>query len=264
MAGAGRIRAGEDLPVQGALRQLLQRELQHLQVVLRVVRAGVPGPQDPGQHLPSAGREQRVEAEPALVVPGRQLLLGMNTDRGRVEIKDHPARGRPGLPRPLASQRACLANPLDLRAPDREQHPSGRRHRRDIPEQRGLPLKHREIRDAASTIGCHHRQITEHPPRIMSRATLTGPSQHAAQPVAQPEALRRERQQRAPRARGQASAVRDHIYRSERRTSGRVGDEPPCLARARWSARPRPPNRTCPFPSIRLSTGHALAALVSV
>jgi hypothetical protein len=39
-----------------------------------------------------------------------------------------------------------------------------------------------------------------------------------------------------------------------------VGGEPRCLACARSSARPRPPNRTCPFPSIRLSAGHALVA----
>ena len=32
-----------------------------------------------------------------------------------------------------------------------------------------------------------------------------------------------------------------------------------CRAYARWSARPCPPNRTCPFLSIRLSTGHAVA-----
>ena len=31
-----------------------------------------------------------------------------------------------------------------------------------------------------------------------------------------------------------------------------------CRAYARWSARPCPPNRTCPFLSIRLSTGHAM------
>jgi len=32
-----------------------------------------------------------------------------------------------------------------------------------------------------------------------------------------------------------------------------------CRAYARWFARPCPPNRTCPFLSIRLSTGHAVA-----
>ena len=78
VAGAGGIRAGEDLTVKGALGQLLQRELQHSQVILCVVRAGVPGPQNPGQHLTSAADEQRVEAEPALVVPGCQLLLRMD------------------------------------------------------------------------------------------------------------------------------------------------------------------------------------------
>ena len=35
--------------------------------------------------------------------------------------------------------------------------------------------------------------------------------------------------------------------------------------RYRWSVSPtRPPNRTCPFPSIRLSTGHAMADLDGV
>ena len=58
--------------------QLLERKLQHAQVIFGVVRAGVPRPQDPGEHLPPAGHEQRVEAEPALVVAGRVLLLGVH------------------------------------------------------------------------------------------------------------------------------------------------------------------------------------------
>ena len=36
-----------------------------------------------------------------------------------------------------------------------------------------------------------------------------------------------------------------------------------CRAHARWFARPCPPNRTCPFLSIRLSTGHVLAVRVA-
>jgi hypothetical protein len=114
-------------------------------MVAGVIRAGVPRPQNPGEDLPAAGREQRVEPEPALVMPSRPLLLGMNADRGRVEIQDHPGRRCPGLPRPLASKSTCLTDPVDLRLPDREQYPPGRRHRRDVPEQRGLPREHREI-----------------------------------------------------------------------------------------------------------------------
>ena len=95
MAGAGRIRAREDLPVQRALGQLLEREIQQREVVLGVVRAGVPGPEDPGQDLPPAGHDQRVEPEPALVMPGRLLLLGVHIDRGRVEVEDHPLGAAP-------------------------------------------------------------------------------------------------------------------------------------------------------------------------
>src|SRR5665213_1183596 len=50
VTGPGGIRAGENLTVQGTLRELLQRELQHIQVILGVVRAGAPRPQDPDQY----------------------------------------------------------------------------------------------------------------------------------------------------------------------------------------------------------------------
>ena len=105
----------------------------------------------------------------------------MDADRRRVEIQDHPARSRPGLPRPLASKSTCLTDPFDLRLADREQHTPGRRHRRDAPEQRALASEHREIRDAPSTVRGHHRQITKHPARIMGRAALPGTRQSTRQ-----------------------------------------------------------------------------------
>lgn len=36
-----------------------------------------------------------------------------------------------------------------------------------------------------------------------------------------------------------------------------VGDGAPVRPLSRWFPRPRPPNRTCDFHRIRLSTGHA-------
>jgi hypothetical protein len=58
----------------------------------------------------------------------------------------------------------------------------------------------------------------------------------------QPKPLRRERQQRAPRARRQARVVREHIYRSERRISDHLQGEPPervgCRLRNRNPPRP--------------------------
>ena len=44
-----------------------------------------------------------------------------------------------------AGQGARLANPLDLRLADREQHPPRCGNRRDLAEQRGLTLKHSEV-----------------------------------------------------------------------------------------------------------------------
>ncbi len=84
-------------------------------MILCVVRAGVPGPQHPSEHLPSAGHEQRVETEAALVVPGRQLLLGMHTDGGRVEVEDHTLRRATRLPSPGTRERTDLTDPVDLR-----------------------------------------------------------------------------------------------------------------------------------------------------
>ena len=41
VAGAGGIRAGENLTVQGTLRELLQRELQHIQMIAKKIHLSV-------------------------------------------------------------------------------------------------------------------------------------------------------------------------------------------------------------------------------
>jgi hypothetical protein len=66
MACPGGVRAREDLPIKRALRELLEREIQHPQMIRGVIRARVPGPQNPGEYLPSTTGEQRVEPEGAL------------------------------------------------------------------------------------------------------------------------------------------------------------------------------------------------------
>jgi hypothetical protein len=211
-------------------------------MVAGIVRAGVPWPQHPGQDLSTAGHEQRVEAEPALVVSGGQLLLGMDADRGRVEIEDHTRGGRSCLPRPPTGERVCPTNTLDLALADREQHPSRGGNGCDLAEQRRLPRERREIRDAPSAIAGHHCQIAEHPARIMGGATLTSSRERTAQRVGQAQPLCRQRQHSAPRARGQTRPVRRHIYRSERRISDHLQGEPPervdCRLRHRNPLRP--------------------------
>jgi len=68
VAGAGRIRAREDLAVQHALRQLLKRQVKQREVILSVVRAGVPRSEDPSEHFAAATHQQRVEPVATLVV----------------------------------------------------------------------------------------------------------------------------------------------------------------------------------------------------
>ena len=76
VAGAGGFRARQDRPVKRLGRELLERELEQLKMVIGVVGARVAGPQERRQHLAAAARQQRVKPEPALVVTGRVLLLG--------------------------------------------------------------------------------------------------------------------------------------------------------------------------------------------
>ena len=197
VAGAGGIRAREDLPVQRAPRQLLEREIQQREVILGVVRAGVPWPEDPGQHLPAAGRDQRVEPEPALVMPGRLLLLGVHIDRGRVEVEDHPLRRRARRPRPRTSRCPGRPDPCKLRLADRLHHPPRRRHRRDLAEQRLLTGQRRQIRHAPAAVREHHRQIAEHPPRLMPTLPLARARERVAQPPGQADPIRDQRQQRS-------------------------------------------------------------------
>ena len=54
VAGAGGVRAREDLAVQRALRQLLKRQVRQREVILSVVRAGVPRSEDPSEHFAAA------------------------------------------------------------------------------------------------------------------------------------------------------------------------------------------------------------------
>src|SRR5207245_8395820 len=111
---AVRVRSREDLPVERASLQLLKRQLERLHMVDCVARGGVAGPEDPGQDLAAAAHDQRVEAEPALVVAGRTLLLGVHVDRRAVEVEDHAFGRRAGLPCALTGKRACLSAQLEL------------------------------------------------------------------------------------------------------------------------------------------------------
>jgi len=66
VAGAGRVRAREDRPIQRLAGELLERQLEQVQVVGGVVDAGVARPQDRGQHLPPAATSNGLNPNPPL------------------------------------------------------------------------------------------------------------------------------------------------------------------------------------------------------
>ena len=76
--------------------------------------------------------EHRVEAEAALVVAGRALLIGVRAEQGGVDIEDRPLG--PGTERegPLPRQLARPADPLQLGLPDPLDRPEGGRVRGDL------------------------------------------------------------------------------------------------------------------------------------
>ena len=214
-------------PSSASAGQLLERHAERLEMVVGVVGAGVARPQDARQHLPPARDQQRVKAEPALVMAGGQLLLRMGRDRRRVELEHHPLRCRPRLPSPLPGPRPRPAYEVELPLADREQHPPRSGDRGDLAEQRRLAGQRRQIGDAPPAVGQHHRQVAEHPPGVMARAPLARARKRPRKHVAETQPLRHERQQRGPRARAQTGAVRPHIYRPNTATSHHLQGEPP-------------------------------------
>jgi hypothetical protein len=201
VAGAGGVRAREDRPLQRLGRELLERGLEHLEVIGGVVGAGVAGSQDTGQHLAAARGQQRVKPEPALVVPGRVLLVRMRGDRRRIEVEDHFLGSRARRPGPRSRLGARRAQALKLCLTDRQKHPPCGRDRRDVPEQRRLRAERDQVRHAPPAVGQHHRQIAEHPAGIVNRAPLAGLGQRPPERVAQTESLGGQRQQRGARSR---------------------------------------------------------------
>ena len=100
MAGAPGVGAADHLPLCGVHWQLLQRGIEHLQVIGGGARAGIARAQQPGQRL-SGGvqiRQQWIEPEPMLVGRRRVLLIGVGVDQHPVDIDDIKARIGPGRP----------------------------------------------------------------------------------------------------------------------------------------------------------------------
>ena len=114
---AGRVGPQHDLGLQvsdDVARELLERLLEHRDLIGGAVRGGVARAQHPGQRLAAAVQvgQQRVKAERALEVDGRALLLGVRADQRRVDVDHDPLRPRAQLPRARPRSRPRRAQRL--------------------------------------------------------------------------------------------------------------------------------------------------------
>lgn len=129
---------------------------------------------------------QRVKTEPTFEVARGALLLRMRRDQRRVEID----RQRPGRamksPEPVAHAPRATHPAAGLRG-DPVDHPERRRVRRDHLEQRLLTADGGEIGHALAAVGKHHRQIPDHPSRIMPTPTLLHAGQAPGQRPREPQ-----------------------------------------------------------------------------
>jgi hypothetical protein len=110
VGGAAGVGPHQDRLVTCGAGELGQGQIDRLDVVGGGVGAGITRPQDPAQRLPGAVTavqvgQQRVEAEAALVGPGRALLVGVRRKQSAVHVDDQqaldvrtrPPRRRSGL-----------------------------------------------------------------------------------------------------------------------------------------------------------------------
>ena len=195
---------------------------------------------------------QRVEPVAALVVAGRALLLRVRGDQRRVDVDRQPLGRAVQLPEPLARPRVRRAQRVQqprLRR-DPVDHPERGRVRRHRPEQRLLVAHRAEIRHALAAVGEHHRQITDHPARVMTATPLLQPRQPQRQRAREPELVSDLRQQRAARVRHQTRSVRRDIYGYRASIAHHLQGEPPSSGSGP-SASPRipaQPDKSAPPP----------------
>ena len=129
MGAPADVGADEDLSIEVGGGQLLERQLQHLEVIGGGVGAGVAGAKDPGQGLAGLGEvtEQREKAEAALVVAGGALLLGVGGEQAGVDVEDQLLGSGARIPGLGAAPCPGDADRFQQVRVDRLQHPVGRR-----------------------------------------------------------------------------------------------------------------------------------------
>jgi hypothetical protein len=165
----------------------------------------------------------------ALVVPGRVLLLRMSGDQRRVHVERQALGCAIKLPEPCPG--------AGMRYADRVQHawcgrdpvddPERRRVRRHLPEQRILLTDRTQIRDALAAVDQHHRQVPDHPARVMTTTPLLDPRKPPRQRAREPHHLSDVRDQRRAGVRHQTPSVRRHFYGYRASIAHHLQGEPP-------------------------------------
>src|SRR5450755_875667 len=138
----------------------------------------------------------------------------MRGDQRRVNVERQPLRRTMQLPEPAPGAR--------VRDPDRVQQsrrgrdpvddPKRRRVRRHRSEQHVLLSDRAEVRDALAAVDQHHRQIADHPARVMTTTPPFDRSQPRRQRRGEPHLVSDLRDERAARVRDQTCSVRRDFY----------------------------------------------------
>jgi hypothetical protein len=211
---AGTVDPGDDLAPERTGGQLRKRQVTNGHVISGGVRARVAVAQQAGKRLPRAVQvaQQRMVTKAALERSRRALLARERPDERRVEVQQHRSTD-PGaqLPRPRPRSRDRVAQALQAARVDAVDHAvgSGIRCDRCAQPRRALALP-AKISQARATIGKHHRQITQHDPRVMRRHALTRRLHRRRQRLGQPDPVGQADQQRAAGVADDTVSVRRH------------------------------------------------------
>ena len=170
-------------------RQLLEPRFDRRHLVGAGVGAGVAGPQDAVERGVGALQvaEHRVEAEAALVVAGRALLLGVGAEQRGVDVEDRPLGGGAEREGALPRQLARRFDPLQLRRADPLDRPEGGGVGGDLAEEAGLVAERGQIAEVLAALGQGDDQVAQDLPVVMGGAPLAGRRQRLPQRLGQPQ-----------------------------------------------------------------------------
>jgi hypothetical protein len=187
VGGAAGVGADQQRLGAGGGGQLGERQVDHVDVILGGVGAGVARPQQTGERLAGAiatvqVRQQRIEPEAALGGPGRTLLWRVCIQQRAVHIngqqplgvRTSPPRRRSGV----GAGGAQAGEPVGVTG-DPFHHPPRRRGGGDRAEQLGLLTQDGKITQAVAAVGQQHRQVPQHRARVVPcRGVSPRPARH--------------------------------------------------------------------------------------